>query len=214
MATLTTTTTSTLKSPTSTILSTLLHQRTLTARPPFRPSRFTTTTPHQTPSRTRTFTTRTNARTQAQSNRPSARLALSLTTGGLLATLHQQRPLKLDTWLSSSPATQQARPFATGENPRRRGEAFGEVVRELSMGSVSGFVAGLLVSVFSKTLVLLAGIGMVVVQVAAKSGIDLVAYLKLKERASVSRILAALNRHAAFKLSFGLAFALSAFMSF
>lgn len=114
-------------------------------------------------------------------------------------------------------------------------------------------------SVFSKTLVLLAGIGMVVIQVrllshvtlvyprlgprfcspvgscyplsksvshlshsantkphqiAARNGIDLVSTLKLKERASSSRILAALNQHTAFKLSFAVAFALSAFMSF
>jgi len=36
----------------------------------------------------------------------------------------------------------------------------------------------------------------------------------LKQRVKSSRILAALNHHAAFKLSFGVAFALSAFMSF
>jgi hypothetical protein len=125
---------------------------------------------------------------------------------------------------------------------------------------------GLLVSVFSKTLVLLAGIGMVIIQVrplsftlvcwsywyfnilhlsypnryskicaplprltsptqnpnwslttpqvAARNGIDLVRYLKLKERASTSRILAMLNQHTAFKLAFAISFALSAFMSF
>jgi len=123
----------------------------------------------------------------------------------------------------------------------------------------SGFFVGLLVSVFSKTLVLLAGIGMVLIQVrlarlmhspspplkvnqpwlmqtvhlltpylvllvgrfglpfcqvAARNGIDLVSTLKLKERANTSRILAMLNQHTAFKLSFAIAFALSAFMSF
>jgi hypothetical protein len=70
------------------------------------------------------------------------------------------------------------------------------------------------VSVFSKTLVLLAGIGMVLIQVAARNGIDIVSYLKLKERASTSRIIALLNQHTAFKFSFAIAFALSAFMSF
>lgn len=119
------------------------------------------------------------------------------------------------------------------------------------MGTAPGFFAGLLVSVFSKTLVLLAGISMLVIQVsslkfsltifasrqnpqfksaplnmiitltstdrlqvAARNGIDLVAILKLKERASTSRILAMLDQHTAFKLSFSVAFALSAFMSF
>jgi hypothetical protein len=50
--------------------------------------------------------------------------------------------------------------------------------------------------------------------VAARNGIDLVSYLKLKERASTSRIVAILNRHTAFKLAFAIAFSLSAFMSF
>ncbi|SPQ22716.1 1047f1b0-af9d-4b11-a04a-92d9d6015c09 [Thermothielavioides terrestris] len=89
-----------------------------------------------------------------------------------------------------------------------------ETVKELSGGSLAGFFAGLLVSVFSKTLVLLAGIAMLVIQAAARNGIDLVAYLKLKDRVKSSRVLAALNQHAAFKLSFALAFSLSAFMSF
>lgn len=150
----------------------------------------------------------------------------------------------------------------------------------------TGFAAGLLVSVFSKTLVLLAGIAMAVIQVrslsnvlsshtilfqrqlqlycflpvlpvryclsqqrprpcpqsihsslilidhhhnkladtypfslhlnqiAARNGIDLVSSLQLKQRLRSSRVLAMLNQHAAFKLSFALAFALSAFMSF
>ncbi|KAJ4304018.1 hypothetical protein N0V88_001623 [Collariella sp. IMI 366227] len=55
---------------------------------------------------------------------------------------------------------------------------------------------------------------MVVIQVAARNGIDLVSYLRLKERANSSRIIAALNQHTAFKLCFAITFALSAFMSF
>ncbi|KAL2270456.1 hypothetical protein VTJ83DRAFT_2640 [Remersonia thermophila] len=201
-----------------TTLTTLLRPRSLPARLSLRPPRCAAPS-RQAPCPARrafTTTTRANARRpQAPSKGPSSRLALSLAAGGLLAVVHHQRPMRLDAWsLSSSPAARQTQPYATGRNQRERGgDAFGDAVRELSMGSVSGFVAGLLVSVFSKTLVLLAGIGIVVVQVAAKSGIDLVAYLKLKERANLSRILATLNRHAAFKLSFGLAFAMSAFMS-
>ncbi len=51
-------------------------------------------------------------------------------------------------------------------------------------------------------------------QIAARSGVDLVAYFHLKEHANASKILAALHHHTAFRLSFALAFALSAFMSF
>jgi hypothetical protein len=51
-------------------------------------------------------------------------------------------------------------------------------------------------------------------QVAQRNGIDLISHFKLKQRLQSSRILAALNRHTAFRLSFAVAFTLSAFMSF
>jgi len=62
--------------------------------------------------------------------------------------------------------------------------------------------------------VLLAGITIVLVQVASRYGINLVDELKLRDRVRSSRILSALNEHAAFKLSFGTAFVLSSFVSF
>ncbi|AEO58129.1 hypothetical protein MYCTH_2305259 [Thermothelomyces thermophilus ATCC 42464] len=137
-------------------------------------------------------------------------LGLGLTTG--LVAVHHQRPMQFDSL--AVPVPSQTRSLASGRSPRRKDLLDAETVKQLSSGSLSGFFAGLLVSVFSKTLVLLAGIGMVLIQVAARNGIDLVATLKLKERASTSRILAMLNQHTAFKLSFAVAFALSAFMSF
>lgn len=89
-----------------------------------------------------------------------------------------------------------------------------ELMKQLSGGSVAGFVAGLLVSVFSRTLVLLLGISVVVLQVAARYGINIVDQLRLKQRVGNSRVLAALERDPAFKLTFGLFFALSAFTQF
>jgi hypothetical protein len=89
--------------------------------------------------------------------------------------------------------------------------------------------------VFSKTLVLLIGIGIVSIQVicycyskprryllittdfpqvASHYGLDLVKHLKLKNRVESSRILTALRYNPAFKIAFGVTFALSAFMSF
>ncbi|KXX78653.1 hypothetical protein MMYC01_202578 [Madurella mycetomatis] len=135
-------------------------------------------------------------------------LSLSLTSG--LVAIHCQRPLQFDT--PAAAAANQSRPFH--QNTRRKDGLDAETVKQLSGGSLSGFVAGMLVSVFSKTLVLLAGIAMVLIQVAARNGIDLVSHFKLKERVHSSRILAMLNQHTAFKLSFAIAFALSAFMSF
>jgi hypothetical protein len=51
-------------------------------------------------------------------------------------------------------------------------------------------------------------------QVASRYGIDLVKYLRLKEKVRSSKILTALSENTAYKLSFGITFALSAFMQF
>lgn len=100
----------------------------------------------------------------------------------------------------------------------------------------------MLVSVFSKTLVLLTGVAIVVVQVsflsaspctgirrtfadgslmgrqqqqvASRYGVDILGMLKLRQRVESSRILSALSRNPSFKLAFGTTFALAAFMQF
>ncbi|KAL1899475.1 hypothetical protein Sste5346_002873 [Sporothrix stenoceras] len=87
-----------------------------------------------------------------------------------------------------------------------------EVVGEVSKGSVIGFLTGLFVSTFSRTLVLLLGLAIAFQSLAARAGIDIPQYLQLKERFNASRILTALSEHTAFKLAFGITFAMSAFM--
>ncbi|OTB17678.1 hypothetical protein K445DRAFT_315423 [Daldinia sp. EC12] len=89
-----------------------------------------------------------------------------------------------------------------------------DLLKQLSGGSITGFISGLLISIFSRTLVLLIGLSAVVVQVASRYGLDLVKQLRLKERLGNSRILSALEKNPAFNLSFGLFFAMSAFMQF
>ncbi|KAI1654420.1 hypothetical protein F4813DRAFT_370739 [Daldinia decipiens] len=89
-----------------------------------------------------------------------------------------------------------------------------DLLKQLSGGSITGFISGLLISIFSRTLVLLIGLTAVVVQVASRYGLDLVKQLKLKQRLGNSRILKALEKNPAFNLSFGLFFAMSAFMQF
>ncbi|KAI2642787.1 hypothetical protein GGS21DRAFT_192648 [Xylaria nigripes] len=101
-----------------------------------------------------------------------------------------------------------------GHQEGHRGPLSPALMKQLSGGSVVGFLSGLLVSVFSRTLVLVLGVSVVVIQVAAEYGIDLVDQLRLKQRLGKSRVLAALEKDPAFKLSFGLFFALSAFMHF
>jgi hypothetical protein len=51
-------------------------------------------------------------------------------------------------------------------------------------------------------------------QVAARYGVNLVSQLRVRQRLEESRILAALRKDPAFKISFGLFFAMSAFMKF
>ncbi|KAI0431510.1 hypothetical protein F5Y09DRAFT_193691 [Xylaria sp. FL1042] len=140
-------------------------------------------------------------------------LGLSLGTG---VAMRSSPRIRLD----SAPATTTTSPsFSTSSSafsnaPRGKGELDPDLMKQLSGGSVAGFVSGLLVSVFSRTLVLLLGVGVVIVQVAARYGIDIIDHLRLKKRLGKSRVLAALERDPAFKLSFGLFFALSAFMQF
>lgn len=100
---------------------------------------------------------------------------------------------------------------------------------------IAGFLTGLVVSVFSKTLVLLTGVAIVAIQVsqppniitfpsqgafltssqmASRWGVDLLGMLRLRQRIEASRVLSSLNRNPTFKLAFGSTFALAAFMQF
>ncbi|KAI0816651.1 hypothetical protein GGR55DRAFT_674845 [Xylaria sp. FL0064] len=116
---------------------------------------------------------------------------------------------------SSSPFSTSSPAFSNAPRGGGKGEQLDpDLMKQLSGGSVAGFVSGLLVSVFSRTLVLLLGVSVVILQVAARYGINIIDQLRLKQRLGNSRVLAALERDPAFKLSFGLFFALSAFMQF
>ncbi|KAI0194385.1 hypothetical protein EV127DRAFT_217232 [Xylaria flabelliformis] len=118
---------------------------------------------------------------------------------------HAHSPLSSDFSTSSSPAFSREEKSET-LNP--------DLMKQLSGGSVTGFLAGMLVSVFSRTLVLLLGVSVVIIQVAARYGINIIDQLRLKQRLGKSRVLEALEKDPMFKLSFGIFFALSAFMQF
>lgn len=75
----------------------------------------------------------------------------------------------------------------------------------------AGLVAGLGISVFSKPLALLIGLLIVGVQSAESYGIHLVPYGYLQKYVKGINMRSAVQDNAAFKLSFGLMFALSAF---
>ncbi|KAI1805862.1 hypothetical protein F4811DRAFT_551515 [Daldinia bambusicola] len=145
-------------------------------------------------------------------------VGLSLGTG--MATFKQPR-LRFD-------ARETPRPMSSRPPTKERLDP--ELLKQVSGGSITGFISGILISIFSRTLVLLVGLSAVVVQVrdtkipleiltnivqvASRYGLDLVKQLKLKQRLGNSRILNALEKNPAFNLSFGLFFAMSAFMQF
>lgn len=77
-----------------------------------------------------------------------------------------------------------------------------------------GLVAGLGISIFSKPLALLLGLLIVGVQTAESYGIHLVPYQWIQGYAKSVDLRSAVQDNAAFKISFGMMFALSAFAEF
>ncbi|KAK3710603.1 hypothetical protein LTR37_010230 [Vermiconidia calcicola] len=94
------------------------------------------------------------------------------------------------------------------------GRLNGRAVRQLSAGSIIGLVAGLGLSIFSKPLVVLIGLLVAGVQTAEHYGIHLIPYRTLQGYAKSIDMRSAVQDNVAFKISFGLMFALSAFAEF
>ncbi|ORY69495.1 uncharacterized protein BCR38DRAFT_480682 [Pseudomassariella vexata] len=143
------------------------------------------------------------SRTALRRSALGAGISLSIGSAMVLT----QPKLRMDT-LATSRAT-----ISTKSGPSKE-RLDPDVIKQLSSGSMTGFLAGLLVSVFSKALVLLMGVSFVLVQVAASYGVDLIGQLRMKQQLQESKVLAALRKNPTFKVSFGLFFAASAFMSF
>nr|OQO22571.1 hypothetical protein B0A51_11314 [Rachicladosporium sp. CCFEE 5018] len=97
---------------------------------------------------------------------------------------------------------------------KKEGGLNGKAVRQLSLGSILGLVAGLGVSVFSKPLVILIGLAIVGVQTAQSYGIKLVTYNTLQKYVKGVDLRSAVQDNVALKISFGMMFALSAFAEF
>ncbi|KAK5166303.1 uncharacterized protein LTR77_008564 [Saxophila tyrrhenica] len=87
-------------------------------------------------------------------------------------------------------------------------------VRQMSAGSIFGLVAGLGLSIFSKPLVVLVGLLIAGVQTAESYGVHLVPYRQLQGYVKNVDLRSAVQDNVAFKVSFGLMFALSAFAEF
>ncbi|KAB5570418.1 hypothetical protein GE09DRAFT_1217855 [Coniochaeta sp. 2T2.1] len=130
---------------------------------------------------------------------------MSLGLSASLLAASRQSPMRLDARIPAA-----SRPVSTGPNERLNPD----IIKQLSSGSIAGFVTGVVISLFSKTLVFLAGVGIVAIEIASRYGINLVDTLKLRKRIDSSKILRSLNKNPMFKLSFGITFALAAFASF
>jgi len=138
---------------------------------------------------------------------------IGLGLGLSLVTFHglQQRPIRLD----SGPVLSGDYHRSNAQTPFvRNGQLNPGAVRQISSGSIIGLCTGLLVSTFSKPLALLIGLGVVIVQVASRYGINVIPYNKLQRYVTSINLRSAVQDNVAFKISFGTTFALAAFMQF
>lgn len=84
-------------------------------------------------------------------------------------------------------------------------------IKQISYGGILGLGLGILVSAFSKMLVLVIGLGIVATQMAARRGINVLPIERVQRYVKRVDLRSAINDNVAFKISFGLLFALTAF---
>ncbi|KAJ9603340.1 hypothetical protein H2200_012118 [Cladophialophora chaetospira] len=93
----------------------------------------------------------------------------------------------------------------------RNGTLNPAAVKQISLGSILGLGAGLVVSAFSTSLTLFIGLGIVAWQLAARKGYNFIPVDRLQRTFTNFDLRSAINDNLAFKISFGLMFALAAF---
>ncbi|KAI4229878.1 MAG: hypothetical protein L6R36_000524 [Xanthoria steineri] len=156
--------------------------------------------------------------------RPHLTLPLGLGLGlGLTATtlhLHLQqrrRPLLCEPAASSSPLdaiTQQYLPQTRKHGHNNKSTTTANIIRQLSLGSVLGVAAGAAVSTFSRVLAVLLGLGVVVVQYAVSYGYNIIPVGRIQRYVKGIDLKRAVEENPAFKLSFGVTFALASMAKF
>ncbi|EXJ87586.1 hypothetical protein A1O3_04546 [Capronia epimyces CBS 606.96] len=137
----------------------------------------------------------------------------------------QPRPItRLDTSPVSPQSSSQASPFSSTSYTHSRdaktpltkdGKTLNPAaVKQISLGAILGLGAGVLLSAFSRSLTLLIGVAIVVWQYAARKGYNFIPVDRLQRHVKNVDLRSAINDNVAFKISFGLLFALSAFGEF
>ncbi|PYH41712.1 uncharacterized protein BP01DRAFT_360204 [Aspergillus saccharolyticus JOP 1030-1] len=87
-------------------------------------------------------------------------------------------------------------------------------MRQVSLGSVLGLVVGVGLRAFSRVLVVLIGMGIVVVEWAAAKGYNILPVNTLQRYVKRVDLQGAVSKHIPFKLSFGATMGLAAFAQF
>ncbi|KAL8972693.1 MAG: hypothetical protein Q9183_000411 [Haloplaca sp. 2 TL-2023] len=88
------------------------------------------------------------------------------------------------------------------------------IIRQLSLGSVLGVMAGVAVSAFSKVLAGFLGLAIVIVQYAASKGYNIIPVRRIQSIVKGMNVRSAIEENPAFKLSFGTTFALASLVKF
>ncbi|KAF3396455.1 hypothetical protein F1880_006900 [Penicillium rolfsii] len=89
-----------------------------------------------------------------------------------------------------------------------------ENMRQISLGSVLGLVAGVGLRAFSKVLVVVLGMGVVVVEWAASKGYNILPLDRLQKYIKNANLRRAVSENRPFKISFGAMMAMAAFAQF
>ncbi|RMZ83684.1 hypothetical protein DV738_g1038, partial [Chaetothyriales sp. CBS 135597] len=96
----------------------------------------------------------------------------------------------------------------------RNGALNPAAVKQISFGSILGLGAGLLLSAFSRSLTLLLGVSIVFWQYLERKGYHIIPVDKVQQYVKGFDVRSAIYDNVAFKTSFGLVFALTAFAEF
>ncbi|CAI7589960.1 unnamed protein product [Penicillium bialowiezense] len=152
------------------------------------------------------------------------RLGLGVGIGLSAATMHPLSPFRAAPMLCdyASPLPQQSTfkkepEWAVNGKPAqksRTGLLNAESMRQISLGSVMGLVAGVGLRAFSKALVVILGMGVVLVEYAASKGYNILPLHRLQKYVKNVDLHRAMNQHRPFKISFGAMMAMAAFANF
>ncbi|EDU40524.1 hypothetical protein PtrSN002B_004872 [Pyrenophora tritici-repentis] len=116
---------------------------------------------------------------------------------------------KITNDLTSNYTTEASTPILT-----QSGAVNPQAIRQISMGSILGVIGGLGISIFSKPLAVLIGLGIFTLQFIESRGIHVIPYSFLERRVKSMNVRSLVRDNVAFKLSFGLTFAMAAFAEF